>query len=50
MKTLFDEYGALVIVCISGMIILNIFCNVVFGSYFDGVKELIRYEEIVEVD
>lgn len=48
MKTLFDEYGSLLIVCISGMIILNLFFDVIFD--LNGVKELIHYEEVVEVE
>lgn len=50
MKTLFDEYGTLIIVCISGMLILSLFCDLILDRSLISVKEYIRYTEVEEVN
>lgn len=50
MKTLFDEYGSFLVTTILGIIVLDLFCGIVFDKYFYGIKEYIRYEEVINIE
>ena len=46
MRSLFDEYGSLVLTVIAGFIVLNFILGFAFNSLFPKIIDEIRYEEV----